>query len=84
MVLPYPSIQAAKYKRLIAEWYEADFDFELAIQYYLKAAELEDVETADSFGFQCVLKAADLMVLSKDEKFVEAIQVFNVSESLEI
>jgi len=56
----------------------------LAIQYYLKAAELEDVETADSFGFQCVLKAADLMVLSKDEKFVEAIQVFNVSESLEI
>ena len=48
----------------------------MAIEYYLKAAELEDLETADSFGFQCILKAADLMAFS--EKFVEAIQVLSI------
>jgi len=41
----------------------------------LKAAELEDLESSDSFGLQCLLKAADLMVLSKEEKYIEAIQV---------
>lgn len=66
---------AAKYCKQIAEWYEDDFEYELAIKYYLKAADLEGMETADTFGYQCMLKAADLMVLSKEERFVEAIQV---------
>ena len=48
----------------------------MAIQYYLKAAELEDIETADSFGLQCQLKAADLMVLSKEERYVDAIKIY--------
>jgi hypothetical protein len=60
---------------LIAQWYEEDFEYELAITYYLKAADLQDIESSDSFGLQCLLKAADLMVLSKEEKYIDAIQV---------
>lgn len=67
--------QGAKFTRQVAEWYEEDFEYELAIKYYLKASELEDIESSDSFGLQCILKAADLMVLSKEERYVEAIQV---------
>lgn len=60
---------------MIAQWYEEDYEYELAISYYLKAADLQDIESSDSFGLQCVLKAADLMVMSKEDKYVEAIQV---------
>lgn len=67
--------QGAKYTRTIAEWYEEDYEYELAIKYYLKASELEDIESSDSFGLQCILKAADLMVISKEERYIEAIQV---------
>ena len=63
---------------MIAEWYEEDFEYELAIQFYLKASDLEDIESTDSFGLQCILKAADLMVISKEDRYVEAIQVVNI------
>lgn len=68
-------MQGAKHTQLIAQWYEEDFEYELAITYYLKAADLQDIESSDSFGLQCLLKAADLMVLSKEEKYIDAIQV---------
>ena len=60
---------------MIAQWYEEDFDYELAIKYYLEAADLQDIESSDSFGLQCLLKAADLMAISKEERYAEAIQV---------
>lgn len=61
----------------MAEWYEADYEYELAIEHYLKAAELQSIEANDSFGLQCSIKAADLMVLSKEEMYVEAIKVIS-------
>lgn len=41
----------------------------------MKAAELEEMENADSFGYQCILKAADLIVLSQEANYGDAIQV---------
>eukprot|EP00826_Nyctotherus_ovalis_P059317 TRINITY_DN823_c0_g1_i23.p1 TRINITY_DN823_c0_g1~~TRINITY_DN823_c0_g1_i23.p1 ORF type:complete len:178 (+),score=77.49 TRINITY_DN823_c0_g1_i23:512-1045(+) len=66
---------------MIAQWYEEDFEYELAISYYLKAADLQDIESSDSFGLQCMLKAADLMVMSKEDKYVEAIQKYEMAAS---
>eukprot|EP00826_Nyctotherus_ovalis_P026316 TRINITY_DN2057_c0_g1_i14.p1 TRINITY_DN2057_c0_g1~~TRINITY_DN2057_c0_g1_i14.p1 ORF type:complete len:220 (+),score=64.90 TRINITY_DN2057_c0_g1_i14:78-737(+) len=66
----------ARYAKQVAEWYEADYEYELAIEYYLKASELQNIEASDSFGLQCSIKAADLMVLSKEEKYVEAIKKY--------
>jgi alpha-soluble NSF attachment protein len=66
----------AKYKRTIAEWFEEEFDYEQAITYYMKAADLQETENADSFGYQCILKAADLMVISKEAAYGDAIQKY--------
>jgi hypothetical protein len=43
----------------------------------MKSAERQEMESADSFGFQCMLKAADLMVLSQESKWGEAIKVIS-------
>jgi hypothetical protein len=43
----------------------------------LKAADLQETEAAESFSYQCFLKAADLTVISDETKYTEAIQVGN-------
>ena len=60
----------------IAEWYDADFQYELAIEYYKKANDKAEASNNEDFGTQCMLKAADLMVLSKEDRFVDAIKVY--------
>ena len=50
----------------------------------MKAAERQEMENADSFGFQCMLKAADLMVISQESKWGEAIKVIHFQKLIVI
>ena len=52
------------------------FEYESAIFYYKKSAEHASAGHVPEYEDQCMLKAADLMVLSQLDKFVDAIKEY--------
>jgi len=68
---------SAKYMKNIAESYDDSVNYKAAIKYYLKAAELFELEKEESMSStQTLQKAADLTILHNSEKLIEAIPVF--------
>lgn len=60
----------------IAEWYNEEQQPELAIEYYNKAGERASAASSEELETECKMKAGDLMVLSAEDKFVDAIKEY--------
>ena len=60
----------------LAETLEQSLELEAAVEAYEKAAEFWHLEDTDTFKNQCLMKSADLGVLSKTENFQKAILTY--------
>ena len=67
---------AARLQKEIAESLEQGLELEAAAEAYEKAAEFWHLEDTDTFKNQCLMKSADLSVLSKQENFQKAILTY--------
>lgn len=77
---------AGKIQKQVAEEYEADMNYEMAINAYRKASDYFSMENMNSRSYQqgCELKAADLMCISDHkEAYTEAKTVW-ISLTLDI
>lgn len=67
---------AAKCYQQIAEGYNNENDYKLAVEAYLKAADFEELENEGSnLGVQAIQNAADLIIRYDTERLTEAIPV---------
>lgn len=71
--------QAAKNKETIAGWLEDEKEYALAYPKYLEAADLYATDNSEVFADKFKIKAADLMVLSSDDKLIDALKIYEAT-----
>lgn len=68
--------QAAKYLKEIAEIHESDLQFDEAIDFYGRAAEIFETENDNSQNIACLLKMAQFLSTKEIGKYSDAITIY--------